>query len=183
MIADRAAIQKSHQQRRHALKRYGLTHHAYEVLLSQQNGVCAICGNYPANGKRLAVDHCHKSEKVRGLLCGKCNTGLGQFNEDPITLRVAVDYLERDTPNPERWPVPNRTQSFAARLRRAVTTRRQTFLGAATFAQVNARTFQQWVIGRRVPPEFTQRSVLERLRSLPRGTPADRKRRVAVVMP
>ena len=45
-------------------------------------------------GKRLAVDHCHKTGKIRGLLCTKCNIGLGYFNDDVILLKNSIRYLE-----------------------------------------------------------------------------------------
>lgn len=51
---------------------------------------CAICQSHDS----LAIDHCHKSGKVRGVLCGKCNRGLGNFLDDPQLLRAAALYLE-----------------------------------------------------------------------------------------
>ena len=65
-------------------------------MTADQNGLCAICGREP-NGKgghaRLHVDHCHASSKVRGLLCGNCNTMIGLAAEDPQVLLAAVEYL------------------------------------------------------------------------------------------
>ena len=58
-------------------KNYGITIEEYETLLDNQNGVCYICQNECPSGRRLAVDHCHETDKIRGLLCCKCNTGLG----------------------------------------------------------------------------------------------------------
>ena len=60
-------------------------------LLRIQEGKCAICGDQ--KGMRLKIDHCHKSQRVRGLLCTKCNTGLGHFNDDPELLVRAKNYL------------------------------------------------------------------------------------------
>lgn len=82
------------------LKVYGLTPEKYQYLLSQQNGNCAICKNPPnirLNGriKSLAVDHDHKSNKVRGLLCDRCNRALGLFGDDLIILQDAIAYLKR----------------------------------------------------------------------------------------
>lgn len=53
---------------------------------------CAICR---AADERLFVDHCHKTNRFRGLLCHTCNTGIGQLGDDPELLRAAANYLER----------------------------------------------------------------------------------------
>ena len=81
-------------------KKFGITLKDYEELLENQGGVCAICGNgeqavHPATNQvqNLAVDHCHKTDEVRGLLCAKCNHGLGNFQEDPDRLQKAKEYL------------------------------------------------------------------------------------------
>lgn len=61
----------------------------------EQGGVCAICGN-PETDKRnhrLAVDHCHETDKIRGLLCKSCNIGLGMFKDNTNNLTRAVAYL------------------------------------------------------------------------------------------
>jgi Recombination endonuclease VII len=64
----------------------------YRRMLSKQNGACAICKQ--VFQETLAVDHCHTTGKVRGLLCRKCNTGLGNYGDDPGRLREAAAYLE-----------------------------------------------------------------------------------------
>lgn len=68
----------------------------YERLLRAQNELCAICSTAdPGRGnKRFCIDHCHKTGVVRGLLCHKCNSGLGRFEDDPKIMRRAVAYLE-----------------------------------------------------------------------------------------
>ncbi len=73
---------------------YGLTLEQYNEMLTSQNGVCKICAG-PDNGPwgTLAVDHCHITGKVRGLLCAKCNKGLGQFKDDTELLDKAKSYL------------------------------------------------------------------------------------------
>lgn len=83
-------------------KKYGMTLDDYEKKFNDQNGVCDICGRPEVSiDKRnktvraLAVDHCHKTGKVRALLCQKCNTALGKFNDDPQLLRKAAEYLEK----------------------------------------------------------------------------------------
>lgn len=73
---------------------YGLTPEQYETMLAEQGGVCKICkGLDNGRWKLLAVDHCHSTGKVRGLLCAKCNKGLGQFNDDAALLKAAITYL------------------------------------------------------------------------------------------
>ncbi len=72
----------------------GATLEDYDVILARQGGVCAICKTPPPEGKHLSVDHCHATGVVRGLLCGKCNSGLGMFADDPGRLIAAVTYLK-----------------------------------------------------------------------------------------
>ena len=80
------------------LKRtYGIDENQYLELLKKQNGKCAICGEKSAVPKRpyrLHVDHCHETNQIRGLLCGRCNTGIGLFRNRVDLLRRAVSYLE-----------------------------------------------------------------------------------------
>lgn len=79
------------------LKRnYGITSLEYDELLSQQDNSCAICQNSAIdNGKRLAVDHCHVTGKVRGLLCHKCNNAIGLLYDSSKVLFRAFEYLKR----------------------------------------------------------------------------------------
>lgn len=80
--------------RNHTLKKlYGITVDQYNEMLVKQNGVCAICRE--KSQKTLDVDHCHKTNQVRGLLCNRCNTGLGNYKDDAVRLRAAAEYLER----------------------------------------------------------------------------------------
>lgn len=74
---------------------FGITHADYEVLLAAQNGVCAICSsNDPGRSSPyFHVDHCHATNKIRGLLCNGCNLGLGHFKDDTDRLTAAVAYL------------------------------------------------------------------------------------------
>lgn len=69
----------------------GVTKDQYDDLLNEQKNVCAICDGKLS--KKLSVDHCHKTNLVRGLLCSKCNFGLGYFNDDPELLKKAISYL------------------------------------------------------------------------------------------
>jgi hypothetical protein len=76
-------------------KTYGFTYEEYEKILDDQKGCCAICKSRIGNaaGKRLFVDHCHDTLKVRGLLCSQCNMGLGLFKDSPTLLQKAINYL------------------------------------------------------------------------------------------
>lgn len=78
--------------RRETLRQFGLTPEDYEAMLKQQRGACAICRTPPV-GRRLAVDHDHETDDVRGLLCGRCNVALGLFNDDIENLKAAILYL------------------------------------------------------------------------------------------
>lgn len=79
------------------IKRYGITSEQYQSLLEKQDYRCAICGNTPeqsrGNTNKLSVDHCHNTGKVRGLLCQKCNTGLGLLGDTKEDLQKALNYL------------------------------------------------------------------------------------------
>lgn len=81
--------------RKYSLGRYGLTVEEYENMYTNQKGKCSICGGQPKR-KNLSVDHCHKTSKVRGLLCEKCNVGLGSFGDNITFLKNAILYLEKN---------------------------------------------------------------------------------------
>jgi hypothetical protein len=82
------------------LARYGLTLDDYNAMLAAQGGVCAVCGQPETSRdgggrlRSLAVDHCHETGLVRGLLCMQHNRALGLFGDDPALLRAALDYME-----------------------------------------------------------------------------------------
>ena len=72
---------------------FGITPEDYDRMFEAQRGICKICGK--KNGKRrLVVDHCHNTDKVRGLLCGKCNRGIGYLNDSIELLEAAIRYLK-----------------------------------------------------------------------------------------
>lgn len=73
--------------------RYGLTEEGYKEMLEKQGGVCAICSKREINGLSLAIDHDHRTGKVRGLLCRMCNTGLGSLGDTVESLETALRYL------------------------------------------------------------------------------------------
>lgn len=81
-------------------RKYGLTSDDYAIMLVAQDYQCAICGNeFPdgkeANGRPLAIDHDWATGKVRGLLCGNCNRGLGCFKDNQEALQSAIAYLDK----------------------------------------------------------------------------------------
>lgn len=86
-------------QSRAALRReeiYGLTVEQYEQLLVKQGGRCAICQTEQGTGRdSLHVDHDHAHGPVRGLLCKRCNVGLGLFRDNAVSLQRAIEYLGR----------------------------------------------------------------------------------------
>lgn len=87
-------IYKSKETYKALLKGYGLTLDQYDLLSKEQGDVCRICGTKNKDGGVLSVDHDHRTGKIRGLLCRKCNTGLGIFSDDISFLRKAISYLE-----------------------------------------------------------------------------------------
>lgn len=72
---------------------YGISMAQYLELLEKQNNSCALCGCVPK--KHLSVDHDHKTGKVRGLLCLKCNSSLGVFGDNIEGFLKVIDYLKR----------------------------------------------------------------------------------------
>lgn len=86
--------------RRWWLRLYGLDEQQYQALLDEQGGTCAICrqpetwiDSRTGQPRQLAVDHDHRTNRVRGLLCGKCNRGLGLFDDDDARMAQAARYL------------------------------------------------------------------------------------------
>jgi len=83
-------------------KKFGINSEIYERMLNSQNGRCAICGNEETSINKkynrikiLAIDHDHKNNRVRGLLCSRCNISLGGFKEDSAILERAIEYLKK----------------------------------------------------------------------------------------
>jgi len=68
--------------------KWGLTAEEYDEIKTRP---CEICGG---NGK-MVIDHCHDKGHIRGVLCSLCNTGLGMFEDNPVRLQRAIDYLNR----------------------------------------------------------------------------------------
>ena len=74
---------------------YGLSVDDFDILMEKQNNCCAICKKTCITGRALAIDHDHNTNIVRGLLCNKCNQGLGFFNDSIDLLEGAVLYLKQ----------------------------------------------------------------------------------------
>lgn len=73
-------------------KSFGISLAEYEQLLTDQGGVCGVCGKTD-EWFSLAVDHCHETSRIRGLLCSQCNRGIGLFRDSPDLLEKAAGYL------------------------------------------------------------------------------------------
>ena len=85
----------------HRFRSYGINKEEYEQMLQDQDGKCAICKREESSRasitkkvRALAVDHCHVTGHVRGLLCRACNLGIGHFDDNLEFLKEAVKYLE-----------------------------------------------------------------------------------------
>lgn len=76
----------------HVLREYELTEDQYRKLLTTSDNKCMICKNPSATGKRLHIDHCHKTNVVRGLLCNNCNWYMGKIDKDPELLERLINY-------------------------------------------------------------------------------------------
>ena len=93
---DKVAASNRRQQLR---RNYGMTKAEYDQMLADQDGCCAICRTDTPGGRgTFHVDHDHATGEIRGLLCTRCNTGLGHFRDDPAMLRAALEYLAREAP-------------------------------------------------------------------------------------
>lgn len=81
----------------HMKRSYGLDFSKYNMMLENQNGVCAICSSLPPkhHKQRLNIDHCHSTGRVRGLLCDACNRALGLMKDSPDLMLKAISYLAR----------------------------------------------------------------------------------------
>jgi len=86
------AYERARQYKRY----YGITVEQYDELWQLQDGRCLICNKHQRDCKRsLAVDHCHETKVIRGLLCDNCNPGLGYFKNSIELLKAAITYLEK----------------------------------------------------------------------------------------
>src|SRR5215471_11648820 len=75
----------------HLKNSYGITTEQYTELYNKQEGKCKICNRWR---EVLSIDHCHKTNKIRGLICKECNMALGLFKDNLEVLKSAIQYLE-----------------------------------------------------------------------------------------
>lgn len=87
--ADRRYEERSGRAKKR-LEKYGLSEDQYKDMYLQQNGKCLVCS---AEKEVLCVDHNHDTGQVRGLLCNKCNLGIGYLQDNPMNLKRAMEYL------------------------------------------------------------------------------------------
>ncbi len=85
----------------HLRRTYGITIEEYETMVAAQEGCCAICGNRPADGTSLHVDHDHETGRIRGCLCFRCNNALGDLGDSADTLARGARYLSPVAKEPE----------------------------------------------------------------------------------
>lgn len=96
--AKERAVRSPEYSRRSNLKRnFNITPEEYDMMLAKQVGVCAICKQAETSKRTtfLAVDHCHTTGAIRGLLCNNCNRGIGLLKDSPELLQAAKVYLEK----------------------------------------------------------------------------------------
>lgn len=98
---DKISKHRKTYKREYDLKRnFGLTVSEYDAMLEAQKGCCAICATPQSLLPiRLAVDHCHKTGKIRGLLCNPCNKGIGNLKDDKQVILNALTYLNQHSTN------------------------------------------------------------------------------------
>lgn len=109
---DRAAYMRAWQKKKreenplhafkYGLKKYGISVEEYFSMYDAQNGKCEICGEEeksiePKSGniRKMSVDHCHETGKVRALLCSHCNSGLGRFKDNIEVMQKAIEYIKK----------------------------------------------------------------------------------------
>ncbi|MES2367128.1 MAG: endonuclease VII domain-containing protein [Pseudomonadota bacterium] len=100
--ASQQVLHPARERRRDLYRRFGISIEQYDAMYAEQGGVCAICkkpetaiDHKLGSPKRLAVDHCHTSSKVRGLLCWACNSALGKIEDSIPTLEAMILYLRK----------------------------------------------------------------------------------------
>jgi hypothetical protein len=87
---------KEYKKDRYLFHMYGITLTEYNNLYNEQNGCCKICNKHQMEFKHnLSIDHCHKTNEIRGLLCVNCNHGLGKFQDNVTFLENAIKYLNK----------------------------------------------------------------------------------------
>lgn len=93
---NRYVTHKNEHKNNHLKSDYNITLEQYNEMLIKQNNKCAICGNMNNINRLMCVDHNHLNGKIRGLLCNRCNMGIGSFIDDIDLLKKAIKYLENN---------------------------------------------------------------------------------------
>lgn len=87
---------KLYNKRKHLKYAYGITVEEYDSIYERQKGCCAICGIHQSEtNRKFHLDHCHETDKVRGLLCPDCNHLLGRAKDTRAILLNAISYLDQ----------------------------------------------------------------------------------------
>jgi hypothetical protein len=95
----------NYQKAYHRKVKYGLSQEDYDKMLKDQNYCCDICKIHKDDySKDFAVDHCHDTGKVRGLLCTNCNLGIGNAKHSIKILKSCIKYLEKHNKLDKWWP-------------------------------------------------------------------------------
>lgn len=127
--------------------KFGINVNQYQLMLKEQNGACYICNT--SESRDLAIDHCHTTGKVRGLLCSKCNTALGLLKDDVALFDRAKEYLQREYTVPAAEDFDEYiAHKKRARWRVKVRTPECNFTSiaaAATYYNVNEATIYGWL--------------------------------------
>lgn len=87
--------QRLYAKNRYLRLKYGITAEVVEAILHGQCGNCAICKRQLGGKNGMHIDHCHATGKLRGLLCYRCNPGIGQFEDSPERLEATAAYIRR----------------------------------------------------------------------------------------
>lgn len=90
----RYVIKKDSQRERFIKRTYGISTNEYNQRVADQNGLCAICKQPDQKHPNLAIDHDHKTGKIRSLLCRKCNLILGHVEKNVEHIRLMLQYIE-----------------------------------------------------------------------------------------
>ncbi len=87
---------KEYARRASIRSRYGIEPEDYDRILEKQSSVCAICRGINIGGRKLAIDHDKETKKIRGILCDRCNRGIGFMRHDKYLLQRSIEYLSQE---------------------------------------------------------------------------------------
>jgi len=93
---------------KHLKLKYNISTADKEKMIASQGFACSICRNLFDNPRSTHLDHCHTTNQIRGILCNRCNHGIGQFKDSPELLRFAAIYLEYHAQKNKTTQIPTR---------------------------------------------------------------------------